>query len=354
MLAACGGRALVDPQSTGGADFVRGSRMGTRVSSKRERGAVRTLRILLGCLFGVLGCGSPPVERAPTFSEARAFNPLGACTTTNFGRYTRGVSCRDTHILFISREMTPAALLEHKRKSLLAYGLAAEPRSLLVGGRELPALGYYMGSFEAAAVAVLSTPLDYYGSEESIEALCYHFGGPVDPKRCASLLDAFVAQGITRGEWPSVLSPRDPQAALSFDVLGRAVRLPGSCDELGPFDAECKEGHVSLLILEEPAQLPRALAADQAVGVNGTLLSEWNTPCSVEGVDLSCNVRRYRVPFDELFVYRAAVEVRGTPVLLSCATRKSQSPRLPGGVCSQFLGFEPEALLVPELPDVGE
>jgi hypothetical protein len=135
-----------------------------------------------------------------------------------------------------------------------------------------------------------------------------------------------------------------------MNMFGREVKLPGACDELGPFDVDCRQGHVRMLVLENAEQLERAKAADIEAGAEGTLLHDWTTPCSVEGVETTCSVHRYRIPFDELFVYRAVLVVKDTPLFIACEARKGRSERLPGSICAQFLFFEPEAIEVPKRP----
>jgi hypothetical protein len=293
-----------------------------------------------------LSCAKPPPP-APSFSAARGFDPLEVCTTRSFNRYTRSVTCRDTELLFVSRADAPETLRENKRASLAAYGIPVEDRSLLLGGKDAPALGYHMGPFESPSVSVLFLALAVGGSQESIDAQCYRLGQPVDPKRCSTLLDAFVNQGLTRGEWPSTLAARDPQVPVTFDLVGREVRLPSNCDDVAPLELECRDGRLKLLVAESADQLPRILQTDLAAS-EGTLLRAWTAPCSVDGVSTTCSLRKQHVGFEDVTSVRAAVVLRDKPVMLACEAKRSRAAQPPGPICAQLFQVAPEAFAEPE------
>jgi hypothetical protein len=309
-------------------------------------------RLRLAVISGALlaACSAPP-RKEPSFVEVHSFDPLSACLTTGFGRYARSVSCGGTELLFVSRPSSPEALFEQKRALWSAYGVPVDERSLLFGGRENAVLGYAMGPFESASVSALFAALPVTDSQESIEVQCYHRGGPVDPKRCSVLLDAFVKQGLTHGEWPASLSQRDPQAPRVLDLVGRPVRLPASCEYVAPLELTCRDGDVRLVVAETEAQLSGMLAADLQVAAQGQRERRWQAPCTVDSTPTTCTLTAERVALGQLVTLRAALMLREHPVMLACTTKRSPSSPLPGPLCGQLFGVDAEAFAEPEPED---
>lgn len=310
--------------------------------------------LMLWAALALLACGKtepPPVtERA--FVVAAGFNPVKECQTTSFGRYVRGASCPGAELLFISRAPAPKVWLEHMRSELVRLGQTVEARSLLVNGQEHDALSITYGPIERPIVSTLVTTLAMPGATDSIEVQCFARERPIDPKRCRSLLDSFIEQGLLRGEWPSVLAQAAARRSIQFNMAGREVLLPSDCDELGLFDVDCSDGHVQMYILERPDQLQPALSALLAHRRNETLLLEREIPCAVDGLPTQCIVRKSRLPFgDELHAYHAALPIRGIPVLVACETKRSRATLLPGALCSRFFSFELGALDEPPVAE---
>jgi len=295
-------------------------------------------------------CGSsekPAREHA--FTVASSFNPIKECSTTSFGRFVRGATCPMADLLFISREPAPQVMLASMRAELTLLGLHADERSLRVNGRDIEALWMLYGGEEKPIVSSLATVLSVPGSSDSIEVQCYAKARRIEAKHCATLLDAFIEQGLLRGEWPSVLNQAPARRSIEFDVAGHAVLLPGSCDELGLFEVDCPEGHVQMHILESPDQLSLALGALLKQRKDETLALEREIECVVEGLPTNCVVRRFRLPYgDALHVYQAALTIRGIPTLLTCETKQSRSgDLLPGALCGRFFGFNQGSLIEP-------
>jgi len=305
--------------------------------------------VALWALCSAQACGAskePVVER--DFVVANSFNPVKECQTTSFGRFVRGASCPSAELLFISREPSPEVLVASMRKELQSLGQTVETRSLRVNGRDLEALSVAYGPAEKPVVSSLATALALPGSSDSIEVQCFSKERPIDPKRCSSLLDAFIQQGLLRGEWPSVLAQASGRRAIQFDVAGHDVLLPSTCDELGVFDVDCPDGHIQLHMLGSRDQLQPAMKAVLTQKADATLVLEREIECAVEGLPTMCVVRKSRLPFgDWLHSYTAALDVRGVPLLIACDTRASRSSLLPGAVCSRVISFADGALEEP-------
>jgi hypothetical protein len=296
-------------------------------------------------------CGTAPESSEPIFRVKEGPNPLETCETRNFGRFTRGVRCKDLHVLLVSRDAPPAALHEGLRINLDARGFAPRVGTLRVNGRDLPALEYSMGTAARPVLHEHIVPLAVPGSSEPIEAHCYSFGGSVDTARCQSVLDGFIAQGLFRGEWPRVLAASAPRESLMLDVVGRQARLPSTCTELAPLDLECEDGHVRMLVPDDAQKLARLLEADLYITRSEPLIGERTVPCALEGVSTTCTLRRSRLPYgDELLSYHATAVVRGQPLLLACDAKKSRANPEPGPICGQFFRFEGDALVEPQAP----
>ncbi len=308
---------------------------------------------VIGAWLVVSACGASEKDvREPVFSVAASFNPVKECETTSFGRYVRGASCPGVSMLFVSREPSPSEMLANLRSDLRVLGQPSEARMLRVNGREQEAIAFTYGPPDSPTVQGLTTVLAVPGSGDSIEVQCYATKRLIDPKRCSTLLDAFIEQGLLRGEWPSVLSQSAARRAIHFDLAGHEVLLPGSCDTLGVFDVDCPEGHVQMHLLTGAEQLAPALRARLNQQQAPTLTLEREIPCAVDGLSTQCVVRKYRLPYgDWLHAYHAALDVRGTPVLLSCDTRASFSEILPGPMCARFFRFAVGALAEPETPE---
>ncbi len=317
---------------------------------------VFVLRAMLVCwaMLACWACGSsaPPPVKEHAFVVAASFNPVKECETTSFGRYVRGASCPGAELLFISRPASPEVTLQSMRAELSSLGQEVQTRSLLINGKEWETISVSYGPGEQPIVSSLATvlPMAGAGSSDSVEVQCFAQKRLIDPKRCRSLLESFIAQGLLRGEWPSVLAQSDARRSIAFDVAGREVLLPSQCDELGLFDVDCPEGHVQMHILAASAQLPSASKALLAQRANATLALERELDCMVDGFPARCIVRRFRLPYgDELHTYHAALELRGMPLLISCEARRSHAPILPGSLCSRFFAFEDGVLLEPPL-----
>lgn len=306
-------------------------------------------------LVALAACGgSPPKVEESAFSSARAFNPLETCKTTNFSRFARGAQCSGARLLFVSREPSPAELLERARLNLAGYGVEVDPHTLKVNGRDMNTLVYHMGDPAAPTVSAIITAFEVPGTTESIEVQCYAYGEGVDPKRCASLLDGFVAQGLLRGEWPGGLDEADSRDLVVMRVAGREVHLPSSCDELSPYEVDCKQGHVHLLEASEKESLARMREVSLQVTKHESLDREWIAPCLLEGMSAECTIRKYKLPFhDELWAFYATATVRNRPIMLTCDTRKSRVGTPPGPICGQFLLFEGSALEEPPREEEG-
>lgn len=315
------------------------------------RSRVSTITLLLA-LFAGCGGGEKKVSEH-AFTVASGFNPIKECSTTSFGRFVRGASCPMAELLFISREPAPQVMLASMRAELTLLGMHPEERSLRINGRDQEALSVLYGTEEQPIVSSLATVLAIPGSSDSIEVQCYATDKRIDPKRCSSLLDSFIEQGLLRGEWPSVLNQAPARRSIEFNVAGHAVMLPGSCDELGLFDVDCPEGHVQMHILETPDQLQTSLGALLTHSKDETLALERELDCVVEGLPTRCSVRRFRLPYgDALHVYHAALTIRSVPTLLSCTTKQSRSgDLLPGALCSRFFAFDEGVLVEPPEPD---
>src|SRR5262245_44393506 len=78
-------------------------------------------------------CGKPEAAE-PVFRVAEGPDPFEVCETSAFGRYSRGVRCKDMYVLLVSRDAAPAALLEGTRINLESYGFAPQPFALRVNG----------------------------------------------------------------------------------------------------------------------------------------------------------------------------------------------------------------------------
>jgi hypothetical protein len=196
---------------------------------------------------------------------------------------------------------------------------------------------------------VLFTAFARPGTSESIEAQCYAERGLVEPKRCAHLLDGFIAQGLLRGEWPPGLSVSQPQDPITYQVGAHAVRLPSNCYRIGPLDLDCKDGHVRQFVSDAADKLPRMQQVDLDATRDDSLIGERPVPCMLEGVPTTCVFRRFRLPYsDELYSFHASGVVRGVPILLNCEVKKSRAEPAPGPICSQFLALEVGALEEPQ------
>lgn len=317
----------------------------------RDRWLGMTLALV--ALYGASACGA--AKEAVTehaFVVAKSFNPVKECRTTNFGRFVRGASCPFAELLFISREPAAEVLVANLRKELQLLGQTVETRSLHVNGHDLETLSVAYGSAEKTAVWSLTTAIALPGSSDSIEVQCFSKERPVDPKRCSTLLDSFIEQGLLRGEWPSVLSQTSARRAIEFDVAGHVVLLPSNCDELGVFNVDCPDGHLVLHMLGNREAMQPAMRALLAQSADATLVLERDIECAVEGLPTMCVVRKSRLPFgDWLHSYVAALEIRGVPSLLACDTRASRSSLLPGDVCSRVFAFAAGALDEPPAAD---
>ena len=307
----------------------------------------------LRCIFaGVLAVAGIACGGASSQGEVKAatavYNPLSVCRTSHMSRYARGAACPGANLLFVSREPSPSELLERTRLNLQSYGVSTKDEKLAIAGQQLPALSYVMGAPSAPTVGMLFTALPVPGSSESFEAQCYAYGAAVDPKPCTTLLQAFVDQGLLRGEWPRALSDARPQESIVVRLPGREVRLPWACDELAPLDVQCKEGHVRAFVASDPAHLPRIKEVELAGEADPTLVRQWAVPCRIEGVPTECTVRKYGLPFaDELWAFYATAVVKNQPLFVSCNTRRSFSHIMPGPICNQFISFEDGALAEP-------
>jgi hypothetical protein len=278
--------------------------------------------------------------REEEFVVAGGFDPVKECETTRFGRFVRAVRCPNAELMFISRAPRSQEVLRNMNARLTRSGFGVEPRALRVNGVDVPTLWLRLGPEDKPRVTTLIAALDVPGASDSIEVQCFRRDDAIQPARCASLLEAFVKQGLLNGEWPRSLAQIDAHGPIHFDVAGRDLLLPGSCDELGLFDVECQEGHVQMTPLQSAPQIPHALSAELALTRDETLALERVIPCRVEGLQTDCVVRRYELPFgDMLHVYYAALEVRGVPLLFVCDTRQSRVTLLPGGMCQQFFSF---------------
>jgi hypothetical protein len=302
-------------------------------------------------LLAIAACGGKAESEEPVFRAAQGPNPFEICATSTFGRYSRGVRCKDMYVLLVSRDVSPDALLQGTRINLESYGFTPEAFTLRVNGREQPALEYKVGRADKPLMHQFMTALAVPGSGESIEARCYSYVGEVEPVRCQTVLDGFIQQGLYRGEWPRALATSPPRESLSLDLAGREVRLPSSCSELGPFDIDCQDGHVRVLAADIPEKLPKLLETDLEITRDDTLIGERTVPCSLEGVATTCTLRRSRLPYsDELLGYRATAVVRKQALLVSCDVKKTRATPEPGPICNQFFRFEEGVLQWPTAP----
>ena len=305
-------------------------------------------------MLGSLACGKaePPPVSEHAFVVAAGFNPVKECETTSFGRYVRGAVCPNAELLFISRAPAPAALMQGMREELSALGKVPDLRSLLINGKEQEALSITYGPAEHPFVTSIVTVLEIPGATDSIEVQCFARERVIDPKRCRSLIDAFIQQGLLRGEWPSVLAQSDARRSVQFNMVGHGILLPSNCDELGLFDMDCPDGHVQMNLLDSAEQLRPALNGQLAQRANATLALERQIGCAIDGLPTMCVVRKFRLPFgDELHVYHAALQVRGVPILLSCEVKRSKASLLPGALCSRFISFEAGVLDEPPVEE---
>ena len=294
-------------------------------------------------------CGGGRSEQPTPQFQTQAINPLEGCRTTTISRFSRGAECPGAQMLFVSREPPAEELLRGTQATLVAYQYAPVERVLRVNGRDQPTIEYQMGEGDKPALHVLLTAFSLPGTSESIEAQCYAERGLVQPKRCAALLDGFIAQGLLRGDWPRGLSVSQPQEAIPFQVGAHAVRLPSNCYRIGPLDLDCKDGHVRLFVSDMADKLTRMQQVELAATRDDSMIRERVVPCSLEGVPTQCTYRRFRLPYsDELLSFHASALVRGVPVLLSCEVKKSRAQQLPGPICSQFFAFEEGALEEPQ------
>jgi hypothetical protein len=308
-------------------------------------------RFSLAILLALAACGGKQEATEPVFRVAEGPDPFEVCETSAFGRYSRGVRCKDMFVLLVSRDVTPDAFLKGTRINLEAYGFAPDDFPLRVNGKEQPAFEFKQGRAEKPLLHQFVTALAVPGSSESVEARCYSFAGEVQPVRCQTVLDGFIQQGLFRGEWPRKLGTAAPREAIGFDLAGRVVRLPSSCSELAPFDFDCQDGHLRMFAADIPEKLPKLLAADLEVTRDDTLSGERTAPCALEGVATTCTLRRSRLPYgDELLSYRATAVVRSQALLVSCDVKKSRATPEPGPICGQFFRFEEDALVWPTVP----
>jgi hypothetical protein len=292
--------------------------------------------LAFSCALVVVACGGAREAAPEPAFQKQTFNALEACRTTTLSRYARGAECPGARVLFVSRQPVPEEVLRGTQAALAAYQYTATERVLSVNNRDQPTLEYLMGREDAPVLHVLFTAFGL-PSGESIEAQCYDYGTMVEPKRCAALLDGFVAQGLLRGEWPKGLGDSQPQ------------RLPSSCYTLGPLDIECKDGHVRLYVSDAPDKLARMQQVDLEATGDPSLIAERPVPCTLEGVTSTCFMRRFRLPYgDELLSFHGHGLVRGTPLLLSCEVKKSLARPVPGPICGQFFTFEPDVLEEPQ------
>jgi hypothetical protein len=308
-------------------------------------------RFSVAVLLAIAACGGKDRVEEPVFRAAEGPNPFEVCETSAFGRYSRGVRCKDMYVLLVSRNVAPEVFLKGTRKTLEAYGFAPDDLPLRVNNREQPAFEFKQGRAEKPLLHQFVTALSVPGSSESIEARCYSIVGEVEPVRCQTVLDGFIEQGLFRGEWPRSLATSAPRESIHLDVAGRDVRLPSSCTELAPFDFDCQDGHVRMLAAEIPEKLPRLLATDLEITRDDTLIGERSVPCALEGVATTCTLRRSRLPYgDELLSYRATAVVRSQALLVSCDVKKSRATPEPGPICGQFFRFEEGVLAWPTVP----
>ena len=308
-------------------------------------------RFSVAVLLAIAACGGKDKVEEPVFRNAEAPNPFEVCETSTFGKYSRGVRCKDMFVLLVSRDAAPDALLKGTRANLEAYGLLPDDFPLRVNNREQPAFEYKLGRVEKPLIHQFVTALAVPGSSESVEARCYSFVGEVEPVRCQSVLDGFIQQVLFRGEWPRSLATAAPRESLHFDLAGRSVRLPSSCSELAPFDLDCQDGHLRMLAVDIPEKLPKLLAADLELTRDDTLIGERSVPCALEGIATTCTLRRSRLPYgDELLGYRATAVVRSQALLVSCDVKKSRATPEPGPICGQFFRFEEGVLNWPTVP----
>jgi hypothetical protein len=312
--------------------------------------AINVVFALLGC--ALLSCGgSKQAVKEQNFGVAASFNPVKECTTRVYGRYVRGASCPNAELLFISREPSADVQLAGLRSQLHVYGHPTEDRSLRINGRDVPTLFYAVGPPEAPVMASYAFALPGPNGTDSIEVQCFQRKESIQPKRCSVLVDSFISQGIQRGEWPSVLGRAAQGQAIQLDVASREVRLPTSCDELGLFDVDCKEGHVGAHQLGSEAELATTLAGHLAATRDDTIKRERELDCTVEGVKTTCNVREYRLSFGDLrFMFSAATLVRDVPLFITCDAPLSKMGLPPGPICSQFFAFE-DGVLTKEEPE---
>jgi hypothetical protein len=298
-----------------------------------------------------IACGGKEKTEEPVFRAAEGPNPFEVCETSAFGRYSRGVRCKDMYVLLVSRDVAPEALVQGTRINLEALGIPSEDTPLLINGRQQPALEYALGRADKPLLHQFVTALAVPGSGESVEARCYSYVGTVEPVKCQNVLDGFIQQGLFRGEWPRALATSAPRETRSLGLAGREVRLPASCSELGPFDIDCDDAHLRVLAADIPEKLPKLLAADLEITKDDTLIGERTVPCALEGVPTTCTLRRSHLPYgDELLGYRATAVVRGQALLVSCDVKKSRATPEPGPICRDFFRFEEGVLLWPTIP----
>lgn len=297
----------------------------------------------------VTACGGGQKEAPEPAFHTQVINPLEACRTTTISQVSRAASCPGAELLFVSRGSSAEELLRGTQAALVAYQYTPEERVLRVNGRDQPVLEYQMGSSSPPALHVLFTAFARPGSSESIEAQCYAEHALVEPKRCAHLLDGFVAQGLLRGEWPPGLSVTQPQDAIPYRVGEHTVRLPSNCYRIAPLELDCKDGHVRQFVSDTPEKLTRMQQVDLEATRDPSLIAERPVPCSLEGAPTTCIFRRFRLPYsDELYSFHASGVLRGVPTLLSCEVKKSRANPAPGPICSQFIGLEADALEEPQ------
>jgi hypothetical protein len=300
-------------------------------------------------VLGLAACGGGQKKAPEPAFHTQAINPLEACRTTTMSRVSRGAECPGANVLFVSRESSADELLRGTQAQLVAYQYAPSERVLKVNGRDQPVLEYQMGEGETPALHVLFTAFSRPYSTESIEAQCYAEHGLVEPRRCAVLLDGFIAQGLLRGEWPRTLSASQPQESIDFHVGGHTARLPSNCYRIGPLDLDCKDGHLRLFVNDAADKLSRMEQVDLKATRDDSLIRERTVPCTLEGVATTCTFRRFRLPYsDELWSFHASAVVRDVPILLSCEVKKSRANPPPGPICTQFFAFEQGALEEPQ------
>jgi hypothetical protein len=315
---------------------------------------MRAIRVWLLFLLATACGGAQQQVQEKEFTVAASFNPIKECSTTAFGRFVRGVTCPSAELLFWSRELPADQMLLGLKTLLAAYGHTTEDRTLQINGRDAPAITYQVGSGDSPLLSSYALALDA-PEGGSIEVQCFQRNGSVKPKRCVSLVDAFISQGLLRGEWPAVLARMPRKEPIVVDVAGRQIRLPSSCDELSLFDVDCHEGHVTVHRLERAEQLGQVLDAHLAATRDDTIKRERVLPCVVEGLAAECDVREYRLPFgDTRYMLSAAVTVRDTPLFVSCDARRSRIGEPPGAVCIQLFVFEEGVLEARDPEDEGQ